>query len=106
MPVESAADRALFFDTDEFGTTAVHKLQVPLTTQDVDGIFDDGTVNVGSVADIDVAAPGPVFTCATETLPTGWAVNDELNIDGVDYIWVDHDEDGTGLITIILERKS
>ena len=62
MPVETAADRAAFFNTDEFAVVAQIDPREWLAYE-VSGTFDRAFVDVDGVE-----SATPVFTCASEDL--------------------------------------
>lgn len=88
MPVESAADRLAFLDTDEFGTEATYTpfMGSPTTIQ---GIFSKETVEV----DLDgttVPTALCTFTCRTADVPdkvieTEPKSQNQIVIDGTTY---------------------
>ncbi len=57
MPVENSVDRAVFFDSDDFGVVAV------INSTNISGIFDNGYSEF-----LDVAGTTPTFTCESSDL--------------------------------------
>jgi hypothetical protein len=93
-----AEDFAVFTNPDDFGTAAsVTRLAGAVVSDSVDGIFDaeyEGELNMEGA--------GPMFACAAADLP-GVKHDDELTIDGVDYLVKGVQPDGTGWLRLILE---
>ena len=104
MGVESASDRATFFDADEHGVTASYTLEAGGGSVDVDGILEDEYAAIGVDLEIEMAGSDPMFTCPIASLPSGHGVGDTLEIDGVSHIYREPKPDGTGLITIRLQK--
>ncbi len=104
MAVESAADRLLFLDTDEFGASATYTLAAGGTST-VRGIFDaefrevvTGEYGVG----VGVHPAG--FTMREADLPSGHGDGDGLIIAAVAYTIREHEKDGTGMVMLRLEK--
>ena len=77
MAVETAADRAVFFDVDDFGVAATYRRGV--TDSTVNGIFDNEFVQV-EVGEVPYDSTEPVFYCRTADLPAGFTVGDRLTV--------------------------
>jgi uncharacterized membrane protein len=91
VAVESAADRALFVDADEFGIAAT----IGVTT--VNGIFDREYIEA-----LGYSSVKPIFLClATETTTVG----STITIDGDAYTIQNVEPDGTGFKLLILEKQ-
>lgn len=104
MPVESAADRLTFLDTDEFGTSATYTLVAGGATT-VQGIFDAEFREV--VADergVGVGVNPPGFTMREADLPSGYGDGDSLTIAAVVYTIRTHEKDGHGMVVLALEK--
>jgi hypothetical protein len=103
MPVESAADRAVFMNPDEFGVTATY-VRAGGAISEVDGIFDNG-VDQPEFSEPGVLSGQPTFRMRQADLPAGYAANvDALTVDGTDYTVREIRPDGRGLVTLILEE--
>lgn len=121
-------DLSVFFNTDEFATSAsFFDVQANVwARQDggswlradggywligggtgattVNGIFNDEYVGVFAGSDIDVGSSSPAFTCETADVP-GVNHGDTLTIDGTDYTVAGPPQhDGTGITTLILQE--
>ena len=104
MPVESAADRLTFLDTDEFGISATYTLSAGGAST-VQGIFDAEFREV--VADefgVGVGVHPPGFTMREADLPSGYGDGDSLTVDAVVYTIRAHEKDGTGMVVMRLEK--
>jgi len=100
MAVETAADRAVFVDPDDFGAVATFQ---PATgaALSVSGIFDAAASR--AFADPMIATNAPQFVCASAGLPARAADGDMLTVDGATYHVRVIDHDGTGMALLTLE---
>ena len=108
MGVETAADRAVFVNTDDFGATGVYTPAGGGPSDDIAGIFDDPTrsVDINEAASIDAR---PTFCCREDDIPDG-AVGDagdeiEITVDGQDMgtfkVWsIEPDGQGFALLRL------
>ncbi len=91
MTVESAQDRASFFDTDDFGTVATYD------GGSVNGIFDVETAEGDSVA-------GLTFTCAASDVD-GVVQGENIIIGGITRMITGVIPDVSGdVVTLVLRR--
>lgn len=96
MGVENAADRAAFFNTDDFGVVAT------INGTEVNGIFDNEYIDV-----LDVAGTSPAFTCATADLAAitpAVARGTSVTISGTAYTIQNIKPDGTGMTVLVLSE--
>lgn len=108
MPIETAADRAAFFSADDFGVTAAYS-QNEAPAISINGIFDRSFMAVdtgdGAVTGVSVS-----FTCRADDLSQllhGRArQGDRLTIGGERWLVVEPQADGTGMVTLILQKES
>ena len=102
MGVESAADLASFFDTDDHGVAASYTPSggAPAT---VNGIFDREFTGVDPGSSVEVDSDQPRFTCA-EADVAGAARDDTLVVGGTTYRVAVVQPDGTGVVTLVLEE--
>ena len=104
MPVESAADRAAFFDTDAFGQAAEYRPKVGPSVA-VDGIYD---VQYVDILDGETGAPiegrRRTFQCRTADLPADAAHGDRLVIGTAHYTIRGRQPDGDGVTLLVLEE--
>lgn len=99
MPVESAADRAVFVNPDEFGVTATYGLAGGGSST-IDGIFDDGYRQAFDGPGI--ASDQPRFIVRQADLPAGYGKGDSVTIDGTEFEVAVIERDGTGMVVLAL----
>lgn len=102
MAVESATDRAVFVDIDDFGTAATYTPSGGLAAT-VNGIFDNEFIEVDAGGGVGVALNQPRFHCRTADVSSA-AEGDTITIGGVAYTVRIVQDDGTGMTVLILER--
>lgn len=102
MAVESATDRAVFVDIDDFGTAATYTPSGGLAAT-VNGIFDNEFIEVDAGGGVGVALNQPRFHCRTADVSSA-AEGDAITIGGVSYTVRIVQDDGTGMTVLILER--
>lgn len=102
MAVESAEDRASFFDTDEFGDTVTYyPVDGPKIT-DLKGQFDRAHLEVAPGGEVTVNGRNALFLCQTSDIPNAQE-NDRLALaDGTVFRVYDVQPDGTGMTLLIL----
>lgn len=105
MAVESAADRAVFVNTDDFGVASSYTLAAGGSASTINGIFDNQYAEIEVEVDIGVASTGPAFTCRTADLPTGYGPGDSIVISGTTYKVRVVKSDGTGMTVLKLEAQ-
>lgn len=105
MAVESAADRATFTSTDEFGDAAVYTPVGGPAAPGIAGIFDDPsrTAAVG-VMDLGTVDARPSFFCAEADLPGAADADagDGLVVLGRSFTVTSIEPDGQGFVLIRL----
>ena len=104
MAVESATDRAVFVNADEFGLTASYT-PTGGSASDIDGIFDNGylATSVGGES-VGIQNAVAAFTCRSADLPGGAADGDAIEISGTAYIVRQIEPDGQGMSRLVLEK--
>jgi hypothetical protein len=102
MSVESAADRAIFFDVDDFGTAASYTPSGG-SAATVNGIFDNDFIEVDAGGGVGVALQQPRFHCRTADVSSA-AEGDALVVSGVNYTIRIVQDDGTGMTMLVLEK--
>lgn len=103
MAVESADDRAVFVDGDEFGVAVAYTPDGGSTVM-LTGIFDavDESLPFGEVG---VVSASPTLTCRSADLPTGAGEGDAVEIDGQSWrVAAPIRRDGTGMSILTLEE--
>lgn len=101
MAVESAADRAIFFEVDDFGTAASYTPSGGVAAT-VNGIFDNDFIEVDAGGGVGVALQQPRFLCRTADVSSA-SEGDALVINTVNYTIRIVQDDGTGITTLVLE---
>jgi len=90
-------DFSVFTNTDDFGVVAT----IGATT--ISGVFDNEYIET-EFNGIPVAGEHPVFGCAESELPA-YTYGTEITINSTDYKIRNWQPDGTGWITLILEKQ-
>ena len=103
MPAESAADRATFVSTDDFGTSATYRA-ISGTSATVSGIFDAPFEAVDVEAGAPVGSRNASFECVTADLPSDAAQCDEIDIGSDTYIVAEIENDETGMTVLVLDK--
>lgn len=101
MPVETAADRAVFVAANDFGVEATYTKAGFRKT--IAGIFDNDFVEVDG-GGIPFAMQQPRFLVPTSDVST-IAEGDSLVIATVTYIVRVRQDDGTGMTNLVLEKQ-
>ena len=100
MAVESDTERAIFFDSDDFASSATFTDVSAGTSSTVKGIFDKESVEQ-AVGEAGIIEEVPVFTCKTSDVSDA-TFNDTLVIDSTTYYIKEILPDGTGVTRITL----
>jgi len=100
MAVESDTERAIFFDSDDFASSATFTDVSAGTSSTVKGIFDKESVEQ-AIGEAGIIEEVPVFTCKTSDVSDA-TFNDTLVIDSVTYYIKELLPDGTGVTRITL----
>jgi hypothetical protein len=102
MAVETATERAIFFDPNDFGDAASYTVQGGSAVT-VNGIFDNEFVEVDAGGTIPVAMEQPTFTCRTSDVSSA-SEGDSITIKTVNYTVRVVQSDGTGVTVLVLEE--
>lgn len=105
MPVETAADRLQFLNTDEFGVEATYTPVSGGASSTVKGIFDAATQAIEVGLEVAISSTSPQFQCRTADLTNGGKQRDTFVIAGVTYKAKDVQPDGTGMTVVMLEKQ-
>lgn len=100
MAVESAADRAAFFNLGDWAVRGRYRNRGRL--YDVVGIFDNSFAAV-DVAEAPFSSSVPTFHLATGSLPCRIQNGDTLFVNDAQYVVRDFQNDGTGMTMLRLE---
>lgn len=102
MPVESAADRAVFVNLDEFGVAATYTLAAGEAST-VNGVFSEGASD-GVDRNASLASRVPAFFCRSADLPMTAAPGDRLTIGARAFrVLSILDPDATGMTALNLD---
>lgn len=102
MAVETATERAIFFDTGDFGDAASYTPAGGSATT-VNGIFDHAAAEADAGGSVSVIVEQPRFVCATSSLPSA-AEGDAIVIKTISYVVRVVFDDGTGTTELFLEK--
>ena len=102
MAVESATDRAIFVNVDDFGVAATYTPSGGGSST-VNGIFDNDFIEVDAGGGVGVALQQPRFHCRTSDVSSA-SEGDALVVSGVNYTIRIVQDDGTGMTMLILEK--
>ena len=97
MAVETADERAIFFNVDDFGVAATY------AGGTVNGIFDNEYFEADAGGMVAVAIQQPRFLCRAADVSSA-AEGDAIVINSVDYTIRIVQPDGTGMTTLVLEE--
>ena len=100
MAVEGDTERAIFFSTDDFATSATYTPSGG-SAATVNGVFDKEY----SLADLGVVGVGsndPRFICRTVDVSSA-ANGDSIVVNAVTYTVRNVEDDGSGITTLVLE---
>ena len=101
MAVETASDRLIFLDVDDFGTTASYTVQGG-SAADVKGIFDNEHIEVDATGSVGVSIQEPRFLCRTSDVSSA-TEGDAITINSINYKIRVVQDDGTGITNLVLE---
>jgi hypothetical protein len=106
MPVESAADRAAFLSSDDFGAQAVYTPAGGAASDPIDGIFDNPQLDVVLGENAATSDSRPTFFCRSADIPAGAAAGDAGDrlaiVDGDTFAVIDLQPDGQGMTLVTL----
>lgn len=101
MAVETADDRLIFLDVDDFGTTASYTVQGG-SAVNITGIFDNEHIEVDATGTVGVSVQQPRFMCRTADVSSA-TEGDDITINSVAYKIRVVQDDGTGMTNLLLE---
>lgn len=104
MPVESAADRAVFTSPADFGDVATYTLAGG-GSKEIEGIYDGPHIDIDFGGEATTSDRRPTFCCAAADLPAGASGGDEgdsLALPGETFKVIDLKFDGQGMVLVIL----
>lgn len=103
MAVESDADRMAFFNVDEFGVSVVYTPAGGAPMDPIPGIFD-AEHQLAALGGMDVASVSPQIMVREADLPENHGDGDTIAIGAVTYAVRFPEPDGTGMVTLKLEK--
>lgn len=103
MPVESAADRAVFVNPDEFGAVVTWPL-LGGGTIDIAVLSQTGTILLGTQDGPDVQTREATLVVVEASLPTGADQGQEITFDGTVFSVRSIEPDGTGFALVRMEQ--
>ena len=101
MAVESDTERAIFFDTDEFGSSATFTDVSAGTSSTVKGIFDKDQQEIIGDSEVGLIEDVPKFHCKTSDVSSA-VFDDTLAVNSVTYKIKKIEPDGTGMTVLHL----
>lgn len=105
MAVESAADRLVFLDADDFGVEATWT-KAAGGASTLTGIIENAAGLMQGFVETGYVSAGPSFVFRTADMPATGAQGDTLVVDAVTWKIVTVLPDGTGMSRATLERAS
>jgi len=102
MAVESAADRAVFVGTDDFGESITWTVGATPTTLSV--VPDAGAALIDDGESSGVLDAHAALLCAAGDIPAGGGQGDAVTFRGVAHTVRSIEPDGTGMSLVRLER--
>ena len=100
MAVETDTERSIFFDSDDFASSATFNDVSAGTSSTIKGIFDKESIEQ-AVGEAGIIEEVPMFTCKTSEVSSA-TFNDTLVIDSTTYYIKELLPDGTGVTRITL----
>ena len=101
MAIETDTQRAIYFDTDEFGTSATFTDVSAGTSSTVKGMFDKDSQEIIGMSDVGVMVDVPTFHCVTTDVSSA-IFDDTLVINSTTYKIKKIEPDGTGMTKLTL----
>jgi hypothetical protein len=102
MAVETADDRAIFFNVDDFGVAATYTPSGGSAVT-VNGIFDHEYFAADAGGSVAVAIEQPRFLCRTADVSSA-DEGDALTVNATNYTIKVVEDDGTGITNLVLEE--
>lgn len=118
MPVETAANRLAFLNTDEFAVEATYTPVAGGASWTIQGIFDSAAIALEVGGEVDVQTRKPVMTCRVDDLSGGGKQGDTIVLSSAQLLAAGLDTnaagtykarivqpDGTGMVELALEKQ-
>lgn len=103
MAVETDTQRAIYFDTDDFGSSATFTDVSAGTSSTVKGIFDKDSQEIMGMSDVGLIEDVPTFHCVSTDV-TSAVFDDTLLVNSVTYKIKKIEPDGTGMTKLTLSK--
>lgn len=100
MPIETADDRAVFLNPDEFGVEVTWEG----AAEPIPALPQTGTLLIGAIDGPDTQIREATIIVREADLPVGYAQEDEVTLNGADYVARSIEPDGTGMALVRLEK--
>ena len=101
MAIETDTQRAIYFDTDEFGTSATFTDVSAGTSSTVKGMFDKDSQEIIGMSDVGIMEDVPTFHCVTTDVSSA-IFDDTLVINSTTYKIKKIEPDVTGMTKLTL----
>ena len=103
MAVETDTQRAIYFDTDDFGSSATLTDVSAGTSSTVKGIFDKDSQEIIGMSDVGLIEDVPTFHCVSTDV-SSTVFDDTLLVNSVTYKIKKIEPDGTGMTKLTLSK--
>lgn len=103
MAVETDTQRAIYFDTDDFGSSATFTDVSAGTSSTVKGIFDKDSQEIMGMSDVGLIEDVPTFHCVSTDVSSA-VFDDTLLVSSVTYKIKKIEPDGTGMTKLTLSK--
>ena len=100
MAIESAADRAVFLNPDEFGV----EVTWAGAAGPIAALPQTGTLLIGAIDGPDTQVREATIVVREADLPAGHDQGDDVTLNGVAYVVRSIEPDGTGMAVVRLEK--
>ena len=101
MAIETDTQRAIYFDTDDFGTSATFTDVSAGTSSTVKGMFDKDSQEIVGMSDVGIMEDVTTFHCVTTDVSSA-VFDDTLLISSTTYKIKKIEPDGTGMTKLTL----
>ncbi len=118
MPVETAADRLTFLNSDEFAVEATYTPAAGGASWTIKGLFDSAAIAIEVGGEVDVQTRKPMMTCRVDDLSGGGGEGDTIVLTSAQLLAAGLDTnpagtykvrivqpDGTGMVDLALEKQ-
>jgi len=103
MAIETDTQRAIYFNTDDFGSSATFTDVSAGTSSTVKGMFDKDSQEIIGMSDVGIIEDVPTFHCVTSDVSSA-VFDDTLLVSSVTYKIKKIEPDGTGMTKLTLSK--